>query len=497
MNKHPLSLRRSGLLLHPSSLPGPWISGNLGADAFCFVDFLVDAGQTVWQMLPLGVPHGDGSPYQCLSVYAGNPVLISPESLRDAGWLDGDVITQASHHANKDTGLHTRLLAQAHAGFRAGASDVDRASFAAFIEKQEHWLHDYALYRVLHQHYHHHSWVKWPKHLRDREPVAIAEARAMYAEQIAEICFEQFVFFRQWQALKDYANSKGVLMFGDMPIFIAADSADVWCERRYFDLDETGVPRTVTGVPPDYFSATGQRWGNPHYRWEVMVDDDFAWWKRRLAMQLQLFDVLRIDHFRGFEASWVIPAEEETAIAGHWVEVPGQQLFDSLLKHFGSLPLVAEDLGIITPAVEALRDRYHFPGMKILQFAFGGDSSNPYLPHNHQINSIVYTGTHDNDTTLGWYRSLDEAEKTHVCEYLGLETDEDMPWPLIRAALESVANTAIVPLQDVLGLDSRHRMNTPGTTRGNWRWRFDWWDVPADLAGRLHQLTATYQRLPG
>jgi len=497
LNKHPLSVRRSGLLLHPSSLPGPGSCGNLGADAYRFVDFLVAAGQSIWQMLPLGVPHGDSSPYQCLSVHAGNPALISIETLADWGWLSSDVITHASRHKHNTSGHRTRLLAQAHAGFKDKASDADRASLTAFIEQQSHWLHDYALYQALHQHFHHQSWVQWPQPLRDRETQAVVEAQVMYAEQIAEICFEQFVFFRQWQALKDYANRYGVLMFGDMPIFIATDSADVWCERKYFDLDDSGEPRTVTGVPPDYFSETGQRWGNPHYRWEVMVEDDFAWWKRRMAMQLQLFDVLRVDHFRGFEASWVIPAEHDTAIGGHWVEVPGEQLFDSLLKHFGTLPLVAEDLGIITPAVEALRDRYHFPGMKILQFAFGGDSGNPYLPHNHEINCIVYTGTHDNDTTLGWYQSQGDDVKSHVREYLGLDTDDDMPWPLIRAALESVANTAIFPLQDVLGLDGRHRMNTPGTTEGNWRWRFDWWDVPVDLARRLHQLTGMYQRLPG
>jgi len=495
LSQAPLSVRRSGILLHPSSLPGRWACGNLGDEAFRFVEFLAAAGQSLWQMLPLGVPHDDGSPYQCLSVFAGNPALISPESLRDWGWLTVDDYRQAGKQV-PDLLLQTALLEQAHAGFRARASDADHAALAAFIEQQSFWLHDYALYQALHQHYQHQSWTQWPQPLRDRQPQALAEAREQYAGQIAEVFFEQFVFFRQWQALKDYANRKGVLMFGDMPIFIAHDSADVWCAREYFDLDNTGLPRTVTGVPPDYFSETGQHWGNPHYRWDIMTADDFVWWKQRVAMQLHLFDVVRIDHFRGFEASWEIPADHETAINGRWISVPGEQMFDSLLEYFGTLPLVAEDLGIITPAVEGLRDRYQFPGMKILQFAFGGDNSNPYLPHHHVPNCVVYTGTHDNDTTLGWWQTLDENTRVHVYEYLGIDTDDDMPWPMIRAAMESVANTAIFPLQDVLGLDGTHRMNVPGTAKGNWRWRFDWPSVPLDLAGQLRHLTGLYQRLP-
>jgi 4-alpha-glucanotransferase len=481
-------------------LPGPWSCGNLGDEAFRFIEFLAASGQSLWQMLPLGVPHADGSPYQCLSVFAGNPALISPESLRDSGWLDTAVYDKARQQIleQPSTGLSLQAFMLEHArdGFTSRATNEEREALATFIEQQGFWLHDYALYQSLHQHYQHQSWTQWPPALRDRQPQAVAEAREQHAGQIAEVCFEQFVFFRQWQALKDSANHRGVLLFGDMPIFIAHDSADVWCAREYFDLYDNGQPRTVTGVPPDYFSDTGQHWGNPHYRWDVMVADDFSWWKQRLAMQLQLFDVVRIDHFRGFEASWEIPAEHETAMNGVWIPVPGEQLFDSLLKHFGSLPLVAEDLGIITPAVEALRDRYQFPGMKILQFAFGGDNANPYLPHHHVPNCVVYTGTHDNDTTLGWWQALDEHTRAHVHEYLGIVGASDMPWPLIRAALESVANTAIFPLQDALSLDSSHRMNIPGTAQGNWRWRFDWQDVPPGLAEKLHHLTALYQRLP-
>lgn len=492
MNRPLLAIRRSGILLHPSSLPGPWSCGNLGEEAFRFVEFLAAAGQSLWQMLPLGVPHDDGSPYQCLSVFAGNPALISPESLCEWGWLDVDDYNRVRQQDQCDSLL---LLTQAHAGFKDRDNDDDHRALEDFIEQQGFWLHDYALYQALRDHYQHLSWTQWPASLRDRQPQALVAAREEYSLQIAAVYFEQFVFFRQWQALKEYANRHGVLMFGDMPIFISHDSADVWCAREYFDLDPEGQPCTVTGVPPDYFSDTGQRWGNPHYRWETMVADDFSWWKRRLAMQLTLFDVLRIDHFRGFESSWVIPADHDTAMNGRWVGVPGELLFDCLQQHFGVLPVVAEDLGIITPAVEALRDRYQFPGMKILQFAFGGDSNNPYLPHHHQPNSVVYTGTHDNDTTLGWWQNLDDSTRRHVREYLNIDTENDIAWSMMKVAMESVANTAIFPLQDVLSLDSAHRMNTPGTSQGNWRWRFDWKQLPLELAGRLRHLAGLYQRL--
>ena len=498
MISSPLSVRRSGILLHPTSLPGPFACGDLGNDAYRFVDFLHQAGQTLWQMLPLGVPHDDGSPYQCLSVFAGNPMLISAELLQDCGWLESEVYqTLLGSEAGEPIAASRQkfMLKRAYAGFKLNASVEDRAALKQFISDQAEWIHDYGLYQAVRQSHDYSGWNQWPSELRDRNPQAISDARAHFAEQIEDVYFEQFVFMQQWQALKSYANSKGILMFGDMPIFIAYDSADVWCERNYFDLDEHGQLLTVTGVPPDYFSETGQRWGNPHYRWDVMEADDFQWWKRRVGMQLALFDIIRVDHFRGFESSWEIPADHDTAIHGHWIAVPGSALFDSLQSHFGTLPIVAEDLGIITPEVEALRDRYDFPGMKILQFAFGGDQDNPYLPEHHVANSVVYTGTHDNDTTLGWYQALDENTRHHVHEYIGIEPENDMPWPLIKAALASVANTAIVPMQDLLGLDSHQRMNTPGTVAGNWRWRFDWSDVPTTLAQQMKFLTAEYGRL--
>lgn len=484
--------------MHPTSLPGRWSSGRLGNDARRFIDFLVASGQSIWQMLPLGVPHDDGSPYQCLSLYAGNPALICPEDLVAAGWLDDAAMQQVLARVEQSVPgavIQHELMQHAYAGFEARAGAHERQALQDFITSQAEWLDDYALYQALRQRYRHRPWDQWPPEIRLRQPDALAAAHARLAVEKQRICFEQFVFFRQWRALKDYANSRGVLLFGDMPIFIAYDSVDVWRQPEYFDLDAEGRPRTVTGVPPDYFSATGQLWGNPQYDWERMSADGFCWWKKRLAAQLELFDIIRIDHFRGFESSWVIPADHKTAIDGHWVKVPGYELFSRLNNEFDSLPVVAEDLGIITPEVEALRDHFHFPGMKILQFAFSGDPDNPYLPKNHTVNSVVYTGTHDNDTSLGWYQSLSDRDRAYVNEHLTIRDDDVMPWPLIEMAMESVANTVILPMQDVLALGSRHRMNRPGTMSGNWLWRFAWADVPESLSEHLAALTRRCNRI--
>ena len=336
------------------------------------------------------------------------------------------------------------------------------------------------------------GWL-WPPTLRDRQPQAMAQARARLADELDFIRFEQFQFFRQWLALKGYANARGVRLFGDMPIFVAHDSAEVWARRPFFLLDDEGHPRVVAGVPPDYFSETGQRWGNPLYDWAYMESHGFAFWVERLQTQLLLFDLVRIDHFRGFEAYWEIPAADDTAINGRWVEAPGDALFRHLHEIFDPLPLVAEDLGIITPEVELLRDGYGLPGMKILQFAFSGDPDNPYLPFRHVANSVVYTGTHDNDTTLGWYTSLDDGQRRHVDEFFGY-SQEPMPWPMIRSALASRARLAVIPMQDLLGLDGSHRMNLPGTVEGNWGWRFDWSELDADLADRLRRRVVMYAR---
>lgn len=480
--------RRAGILLHPTSLPGPRRQGDLGADAFRFVEFLAAAGQTLWQMLPLGPTHDNGSPYQCLSIDAGNPRLISFQRLVERGWLDADAAGDPDPAAPRRIYARNGTLAAAWRGFRDRADEAAQAAYREFHSSARSWLDDYALFVALRREHDHADWTRWPASLRDREEGALEEARKRHRVVVELVCFEQFLFHEQWRALKEYANGLGVLLFGDLPIFVAHDSADVWVDRRLFKLDPEGRPEVVAGVPPDYFSETGQRWGNPHYRWDVMEQEGYQWWIRRIGQQLKLFDLVRIDHFRGFEAFWEIPADHPDARGGRWVEGPREKLFNALLARLGRLPLVAEDLGVITPEVDALRDRYELPGMRILQFAFDGSADNPYLPHNHRRDSVVYTGTHDNDTTLGWYRGLDQAQREYLLEYLG-QPGEPMPWPLVRCALASVADTAVIPLQDALGLDGAHRMNIPGTTEGNWGWRFDWDMVPADLAARLQRLT--------
>jgi 4-alpha-glucanotransferase len=483
--------RRAGVLLHPTSLPGGDGYGDLGPDAYAFVDFLVSTHHSVWQTLPLGPPHDGGSPYQCLSAHAGNTRLISAARLAERGWLSADAGSRSA--GASPAKRHRALLKNAFDTFRSSASVADREAFARFTNEHSHWLEDYVLYLVLRETHAPKAWTAWPAPLRDRDAAALERARKDFGESLARARFAQFVFFCQWGELKRYANERGVLIFGDMPIFASHDSADVWAHREYFFLNEDGSPRAVAGVPPDYFSATGQRWGNPLYRWDRIQAEGFRWWIERLRSQLELFDLLRIDHFRGFESYWEIPAEEPTALRGRWVKAPGTALFEALRAHFGSPPLVAEDLGVITPEVEALRDRYGFPGMKILQFAFDGTPGNPYLPHAHSVHCVVYTGTHDNDTTLGWFDSLSEEQQRYVLEYLGLPQDP-MPWPLIRCALASVAKLVIIPMQDLLALGSEGRMNKPSTLEGNWKWRFRWEQLSPEKSSRLTRLVQLYGR---
>lgn len=483
-----LTRRRAGILLHVTSLPGPDGVGDLGSNAYRFVDFLVSAGMSVWQILPIGPTMHDNSPYQSSSVYAGNPRLISLEMPRERGWLEaapleGKALTEQAKM------YHIRL---AWEGFKERASKEDRSDLQRFTAEQGWWLEDYALFQALSTE-EKCCWWDWKEAQRDRHPQALATARARLDDLIQATKFEQYLFYTQWMRLKRYANERGVMLFGDVPIFVAHDSAEVWAHREYFDLLGDGHPRVVAGVPPDYFSATGQRWGNPLYLWDVMESDGFKFWINRLKVQSMLFDFLRIDHFRGFEAFWEIPAAEETAINGHWVKAPGERLFAKLTEALPHLELVAEDLGIITPEVDAMRKSHGMPGMKILQFAFSGGAENPYLPFHHTRDSVVYTGTHDNDTTLGWYTSLSDVERGYVDEYLG-RSSEVMPWPMIRAALASRANLAVIPLQDAMGLDSAHRMNTPGTTKDNWGWRFSWDEIEPDLADRLLHRVRMYGR---
>lgn len=485
-----LEQRRAGVLLHPTSLPGGVGNGDLGADAHRFVDLLAQAGFSVWQMLPLGPTHRDGSPYTALSLHAGNPMLISLDRLVEWGWLDAD---RAGSRENPAT-YRVERLAQAHKTFMQRAEKSEHQSFEAFINREAHWLEDYALYRALRREFSGQAWSQWPEPLRDREADALATARVRLSDELELVCFEQFAFARQWEALRSHAEKRNILLFGDMPIFVAHDSVDVWTQREYFQLDDNGQPVKVSGVPPDYFSAQGQRWGNPLYRWDRMQADGFRWWIARMTTEFRRFDLLRVDHFRGFEACWEIPAADKTAVNGRWVKTPGDALFEALRKHFGSLPLVAEDLGLITPEVLALRDKYELPGMEILQFAFDSAADNPYLPHNHRKAGVVYTGTHDNDTTLAWFEDLPAERQLRVVEYLGYP-HEPMPWPLIRAALASVSQLAVIPMQDVLALGRGQRMNTPGISDGNWGWRFTWDQLAPGLMERLMRMAKSYGRI--
>ena len=479
-----LDTRRAGVLLHPTSLPG----GDLGPDAEYFLDFMQSCGLSVWQTLPLGPTHADKSPYHCLSVHAVSPSLISLARLHAKGWL-------AKVPSTNDPAARRQAIAQARLALEGRGAPADRGALRRFCEEQSSWLDNYALYRALREENEERPWWEWPAELRNREPKAIAAARQRLADRIAGIRFEQFAGVSHWQEVREQARRRSILLLGDMPIFVAHDSAEVWAQPERFLLDDSGQPRVVAGVPPDYFSKEGQRWGNPLYDWEFMRAHGFSWWIARLTTELSRFDLVRVDHFRGFEACWEIPAADATAVNGKWVKVPGEALFDAFLKKFGRLPLVAEDLGLITPEVNRLRDRYGLAGMAVLQFAFEGGATNPYLPHNIEANRIVYTGTHDNDTTLGWFESLSEETRQRVLEYLG-HGRETMPWPLIRAALMSVGRWAVIPMQDLLGLGRGYRMNMPGTGNGNWEWKFAWSDVPKDLAARTKRMVELYGRLP-
>jgi len=481
--------RRAGVLLHPTSLPHAHSDGALGKEAFRFIDFLAEAGFSVWQMLPLNPTDGHHSPYQTSSVHAGNGRLISPRQLTEKAWL-----SETMHARIRDScGPPVTLMSELHKDFLKKATDTERADYQRFTRQHSYWLEDYSLYSVIKLITAGAPWWEWPPELRHRDAVTLDTLRQEQAEQLDIYRFEQFVFFDQWQTLRQRAHARGIKLFGDMPILAAHDSVDVWTHPGHFQLDDAGQPLVVAGVPPDYFSATGQRWGNPLYRWSVHQAEGFRWWIDRFRTQLELFDLIRLDHFRGYDSLWEIPAMDQTAEGGRWQAAPGRELFRSVQETLGDLPLVAEDLGIIPPKVIKLRDDFNMPGMKILQFAFDSNAANPYLPHNHDLCSLVYTGTHDNDTTLGWYTGLATRQQQSVLEYLRYP-DEPMPWPLINAALQSVCPLAILPMQDLLALDSSHRMNTPGTTTGNWQWQFDWSQVPAGLTDKLRRLNSLYGR---
>jgi 4-alpha-glucanotransferase len=491
--------RACGVLLHPTSLPGRHGCGDLGAASRRFVDWLASAGQRWWQVLPLGGLGPGNSPYMSSSAFAGNPSLIDLDELSQRGWLEADeleppVALPASHVDYPSTIAWRRSrLERAAARFAQHGDAAARADLGRFCDRHAAWLEDYALFMALDEAQRGRPWQEWPDGLANRDPAALDRVRAQLAPRLDYWRFVQWCFDRQLRALRAYARPRGVQLFGDAPIFVAAQGADAWTHRRLFDLDAAGRPEAVAGVPPDYFSPTGQRWGNPLYRWEAHAAEDYAWWVARVRHALESFDLLRIDHFRGFVAHWRIPERETTAVHGEWVPGPGAALFEAMERALGTLPIVAEDLGIITPDVDALRRRFRFPGMKVLQFAWGGDIDNPHLPHNHSRDTVVYTGTHDNDTTAGWWSGADAEQRRHLCDYLatdGSEIHRDM----VRAACASVADTAIIPLQDLLGLDGRHRMNTPGRADGCWEWRFGWSQLDDGLAQRLSGLCSLHRR---
>lgn len=490
--------RSAGILLHPTSLPGPFGIGDLGPAAYAWVDTLVRAGQTWWQVLPWG-PTGFGdSPYQCFSAFAGNPFLISPEALVRQGLLhEADLAGVRFPDDHVDYGpviaFKRTLLQRAWERFQAGAAASLRPLLDEFCERQAGWLEDFALFMALKDAHGGTSWLNWSRELILREPAALARARRQLGSSIGQHQLSQFLFFRQWQALKEYTHGQGLRLIGDLPIFISSDSADVWANPELFCVDEHHRPTVVAGVPPDYFSATGQLWGNPLYNWEALKRTGYAWWVARFRATLEQVDLVRLDHFRGFEAYWRIAAGMPTAEVGEWVPGPGADLLETLRTSLGGLPLIAEDLGVITPAVEALRQQFQLPGMRILQFGFGGATEERFLPHNYERNTVVYTGTHDNNTTCGWYAELTPAELQYLNRYLAGGV-RDIAWDMIRLAWASVADYALAPLQDVLRLGSETRMNLPGRPTQNWRWRFLSQQLTPDLVDRLADLTEVYAR---
>jgi 4-alpha-glucanotransferase len=506
--QHP---RTSGILLHPTSLPGRFGIGELGPEALRFAEFLAAAGQRLWQVLPLG-PTGYGdSPYQCFSAFAGNPLLVSLDLLEAEGLLmpadlaDTPIFPETEVDYGPVIDFKRSALARAFSRFRDVAGPEQREAFERFSREQAAWLDDFALFMAVKSAHAGVAWTEWDREIAARRPEALEKWKREKADEIEATRFTQYLFFHQWAELRRHCHARHIRIMGDVPIFVAHDSADVWAHPELFQLDEAGRPTVVAGVPPDYFSSTGQLWGNPLYRGDELARTGYAWWIDRVRSTLSVVDLIRLDHFRGFEASWEIPASAPTAATGQWVKGPGAALFEALRGALRELPIVAENLGVITPEVEALRERFGFPGMAILQFAFGGDpQSSTFIPHNHTRDRVVYTGTHDNDTVLGWWTSgigdstrtpeEVEAEREFARRYMHSDGKE-IHWDFIRTLLGSVAELAIVPLQDVLGLGSEARMNVPARPRGNWRWRFTAGALTPEIRQRLREMTETYGRV--
>jgi 4-alpha-glucanotransferase len=494
--------RSSGILLHPTSLPGQYGIGDLGPQAYRWLDFLEATGTKLWQILPLGPTGYADSPYQSFSAMAGNPYLVSPEVLYEDG-----LITKKSMESHPDFSTtkvdygalipwKVDLLQQAYRKHKKSGKLA--AEFNAYQEDNTDWLPDFALFMAMKQAHELRPWVEWPEALRDRQPQAITAFRdANRGGIIEQHAFDQFLFFRQWSKLKEYANERGIKIIGDIPIYVAHDSSDVWANPELWHLEKDGQPTVVAGVPPDYFSETGQLWGNPIYIWPLHAKEDFAWWKKRIESVLQQVDIIRLDHFRGFAGYWEVAASEETAINGRWLPGPGAPIFNALKGHLGSLPLIAEDLGVITPDVVALREQFSLPGMKIFQFGLEGGNEDPFVPHNFEENCVAYSGTHDNDTSAGWYQNAIPEHQWFARYYLGLDENPEpglVAWRMIEKLWESVGVFTLAPMQDFLGLGTAARMNYPGTTSGNWQWRMDEADLSEELAGKLKKLNSSTNR---
>ncbi len=500
--------RASGVLLHPTSLPSKFGIGDLGESAYQFVDFLVSSGQKLWQILPLGPTGYEHSPYTMnFSAFAGNPLMISLEQLLEEGLLTKEELTPlenvkiSPNRVDFDAVIphKTKILHSAYQRFEQSLAKKTNSEFENFCKEQASWLNDYVLFMALLEANDYKAWNFWDSAVARREKDALKAEEEKLKDKVSYHKFLQFKFFQQWKKIRDYANNKDIKIVGDISIYVCHNSSDVWANPEIFQLNpETLESAYIAGVPPDYFSATGQLWGNPVYDWDKLAQTNYAWWIERFRATLQYVDIVRIDHFRGFEAYWRVPAGEETAINGEWVKGPDAKFFETLNSALGSLPVMAEDLGIITPEVEELRDRFDFPGMRILQFAFGGEDDNPYLPHNYISNCVVYPGTHDNDTTIGWWNQTGDAEKQHVARYLEHSSPEEIKeinWEFMRMALSSVGDLAILSVQDILGLDSSGRMNDPSVSAGNWRWRYESSDqLTPELSQRLLEMTQRYKR---
>jgi 4-alpha-glucanotransferase len=496
--------RSAGILLHPTSLPGNYGIGDLGNDAYDFINFLEASGQKIWQVFPLG-PTGFGdSPYQCFSAFAGNPLLISPDYLKDEGLLSNENLAEAPdfNPTEIDYGeiiqFKEKIHHKAFQNYKKNGNDFHK-DCGDFCERNAYWLDDYALFMACKNYHNGKVWSEWEEDIAFRKKGAVAKWNEKLKEQIEYQKFIQYIFEKQWQRLKKHANEKGIQIVGDLPIFIAYDSADLWAHRELFSVDEKGKLKTVAGVPPDYFSATGQLWGNPLYKWDVLEKNDFDWWIKRFGRLYELIDIVRIDHFRGFDAFFEIPGDAETAERGRWVKAPGEKFFNTIKKKLGDVPIIAEDLGVITQSVRDLRDKFEFPGMKILQFAFGEDGEKHFLPHNHVPNCVVYTGSHDNDTTRGFFEKEKEIGSgiyEWAQKYLNYYGD-DIRFQVIRTAYASVANFVVIPMQDILNLGSEARMNFPGRPSGNWTWRFTWDQINDDLINQYKEMTEIFERPPG